>query len=150
MSVQVSEAAGSVTRLVSNAGVVRSIRHLVRTEGLGSLYCGIVPASIKVLPMAAASFGTYELVNSLLLSAQTEAEEESKKTDTTRTPHTCGQGAACSGGTACSGCSGGGGGRGLSTGGGQTHATEFCTTAAVRDKLNCASATTTYSPRGPR
>eukprot|EP00238_Polyblepharides_amylifera_P009976 CAMPEP_0196587170 /NCGR_PEP_ID=MMETSP1081-20130531/56636_1 /TAXON_ID=36882 /ORGANISM="Pyramimonas amylifera, Strain CCMP720" /LENGTH=542 /DNA_ID=CAMNT_0041909275 /DNA_START=210 /DNA_END=1838 /DNA_ORIENTATION=- len=42
---------------------------LSRKEGFRSLYCGIVPASFKVLPMAAVSFGTYELVSSIINQA---------------------------------------------------------------------------------
>lgn len=39
---------------------------MVREEGLVSLYRGLAPASLRVLPMALVSFGTYEVVRSAL------------------------------------------------------------------------------------
>jgi len=60
-----------------SAGVIPFAARIVRQEGLGSLYCGIVPASVKVLPMAAISFATYEMV-STLLGSQAEAMDPEK------------------------------------------------------------------------
>eukprot|EP00850_Spirogloea_muscicola_P020908 SM000230S07344 [mRNA] locus=s230:206462:210381:+ [translate_table: standard] len=49
------------------------VAHIVSKEGVGGLYRGIVPASLKVIPMAIISFGVYESVKAgLALASQIE------------------------------------------------------------------------------
>eukprot|EP00850_Spirogloea_muscicola_P014748 SM000108S14192 [mRNA] locus=s108:92071:95958:+ [translate_table: standard] len=50
-----------------------AVAHIVSKEGVGGLYRGIVPASLKVIPMAIISFGVYESVKAgLALASQIE------------------------------------------------------------------------------
>lgn len=58
-------------------GVLKTAHDIVKAQGLGGLYKGIVPASAKLIPMAMISFGVYESAKILLaqLDAQQQQEE---------------------------------------------------------------------------
>ncbi|KAK3271506.1 hypothetical protein CYMTET_20149 [Cymbomonas tetramitiformis] len=51
---------------VAERTVVGAARNILREEGVTALYRGIIPASVKVLPMAMVSFGVYEVMTQLL------------------------------------------------------------------------------------
>lgn len=56
--------------------VIGAAQKILQEEGMTALYRGIIPASVKVLPMAAVSFGTYELVTRFLQQTTPEASSD--------------------------------------------------------------------------
>jgi solute carrier family 25 phosphate transporter 23/24/25/41 len=51
---------------VHYSGMVDAFRQTVRNEGIGALYKGLVPNSVKVVPSIALAFVTYEVVKDLM------------------------------------------------------------------------------------
>ncbi|GLT78126.1 hypothetical protein SLA2020_496720 [Shorea laevis] len=57
---------GKTKAPIEYAGMVDAFRKTVRHEGLGALYKGLVPNSVKVVPSIAIAFVTYELAKDIL------------------------------------------------------------------------------------
>lgn len=60
-----------------NQSVAAALQSIVRTQGVGGLYNGIVPATAKLIPMAVISFGVYEAAK--LLLTHVDFQEEAQK-----------------------------------------------------------------------
>mmetsp|Transcript_59927 Transcript_59927/g.190367 ORF Transcript_59927/g.190367 Transcript_59927/m.190367 type:complete len:573 (+) Transcript_59927:174-1892(+) len=76
LQVQKAVSGGAVAKYVN---VFDAIPIIAREEGYGALYKGIVPASIKVIPMAAVSFSVYEAVRFQLLRLEELRDAAEKK-----------------------------------------------------------------------
>eukprot|EP01018_Ginkgo_biloba_P017103 Gb_26624 [translate_table: standard] len=59
---QLQGAAGVPARFLYTTGIVGAFKHIVRTEGWGGLYRGIIPEVCKVVPGVSICFMTYEIV----------------------------------------------------------------------------------------
>ncbi|CAK9222905.1 unnamed protein product [Sphagnum troendelagicum] len=57
---------GQVKAPVQYTGMVDAFRKTVKNEGIGALYKGLVPNSVKVVPSIALAFVTYEVMKDLL------------------------------------------------------------------------------------
>ncbi|GLU05936.1 hypothetical protein SLE2022_230090 [Rubroshorea leprosula] len=57
---------GKTKAPIEYTGMVDAFRKTVRHEGIGALYKGLVPNSVKVVPSIAIAFVTYELVKDIL------------------------------------------------------------------------------------
>jgi len=69
--------ASSAGTVVAKEHLPAALARIAREEGVGALYRGIVPATLRVVPMAIFSFGTYEVVRAAITrleEKQAEAE----------------------------------------------------------------------------
>ncbi|GKV31759.1 hypothetical protein SLEP1_g40425 [Rubroshorea leprosula] len=57
---------GKTKAPIDYTGMVDAFRKTVRHEGIGALYKGLIPNSVKVVPSIAIAFVTYELVKDIL------------------------------------------------------------------------------------
>jgi solute carrier family 25 phosphate transporter 23/24/25/41 len=57
---------GQVKAPIQYNGMVDAFRKTVKNEGIGALYKGLVPNSVKVVPSIALAFVTYEVMKDLL------------------------------------------------------------------------------------
>jgi solute carrier family 25 phosphate transporter 23/24/25/41 len=57
---------GQVKAPVQYTGMVDAFRKTVKNEGIGALYKGLVPNSVKVVPSIALAFVTYEVMKDML------------------------------------------------------------------------------------
>lgn len=51
----------------SSLGPVALMRSIVRTEGFGGLYSGVLPALISVAPSGAVFYGTYDVLKVIII-----------------------------------------------------------------------------------
>jgi len=69
-------------------GFVSCAKEIIRNDGLAGLYRGLGAASARVIPMAIASFGTYELVRRLVKEAE-DAVDRAKARQEYNAHHCC-------------------------------------------------------------
>ena len=61
--------------------MAHALTHILKTQGVGGLYMGYVPATLKMIPMSGASFATYEMVKRALVPATSEIDPEDDEDD---------------------------------------------------------------------